>query len=74
MARIICVAMQKGGTGKTTTVHALGSAFSGWGKRVLMIDLDDEGSLSIGCGVSVERLERGKTLYGVLFDQVPIVD
>jgi chromosome partitioning protein len=51
MARVIAVANQKGGVAKTTTVHALGAAMVELGRRVLMVDLDPQASLSFATGV-----------------------
>ena len=47
----LCVANQKGGVGKTATVYHLGHALAGLGRRVLMIDLDPQASLTMACGI-----------------------
>lgn len=57
VTRVIAVANQKGGVAKTTTVHALGTAMAELGRRVLLVDLDPQASLSWACGVDTDRLE-----------------
>ncbi len=57
MQRVIAVANQKGGVAKTTTVHALGSAFAARGDRVLLVDLDPQASLTYSLGVDPDALE-----------------
>ena len=55
---VICIANQKGGVGKTTTTSALAQGLSEHGKRVLLVDWDPQGSLTISVGHNPERLER----------------
>lgn len=62
--RVIAFVNQKGGVGKTTTVQNVGAALARAGKRVLLVDLDAQGSLTASCGLDPEELE--KTLYDVL--------
>ncbi|EHJ48852.1 Cobyrinic acid ac-diamide synthase [Solidesulfovibrio carbinoliphilus subsp. oakridgensis] len=62
--RIIAFANQKGGVGKTTTVQNVGAALAMFGRSVLLVDLDAQGSLTASCGVEPEELE--KNLYDVL--------
>lgn len=62
--KVIAIANQKGGVAKTTTTHNLGVAMAAAGKRVLMIDLDSQASLTISAGM--EPLEAKRTIVDVL--------
>jgi chromosome partitioning protein len=58
MARVVAVANQKGGVGKTTTVHALGFALAELGRRVLLVDLDPQACLTFSLGLDPDGLDR----------------
>jgi chromosome partitioning protein len=72
VAKIIAIANQKGGSGKTTTTRSLGSALAERGRSVLMVDLDPQASLSEGCQLELHSLE--KTTYHVLLGTAKIAD
>ena len=69
-ARIIAVANQKGGVGKSTTAVSLGASLAELGHRVLVVDLDPQGNASTGLGIRHEQ--REVTVYDVLADEAPI--
>ena len=70
--RVLVVANQKGGVGKTTTAINLGTALAAVGERVLLIDSDPQGNASTGLGIG--RALRRHTLYDVLMAEMPITD
>lgn len=73
MARVIAIANQKGGVGKTTTTLNLGAGLAEIDKRVLLVDMDPQGNLSISFGIDPGSLE--KTIYQVLLDpNEPLAD
>ncbi len=72
MTRIISVANQKGGVGKTTSTVNLGAALAYYGQKVLLIDADPQGNATSGLGINRGNLEDD--LYDVLINDVPLVD
>ncbi len=72
-ARILAMANQKGGVGKTTTTINLGAALAEYGRRVLLVDFDPQGALSVGLGVNANNLDM--SIYNLLMqDDVTIHD
>ena len=70
MGKIIAVANQKGGVGKTTTTVNLGASLGSLGKKVLVVDADPQGNATSGLGLDKRASEL--TLYSVLIDDVDI--
>lgn len=72
MARIISIANQKGGVGKTTTAVNLSASLAVAEKKILLIDIDPQGNATSGLGVS--REEVSKSIYHALIDEIPSKD
>ncbi len=70
MARIISVANQKGGVGKTTTTVNLGASLAFMGKKILLVDMDAQGNATSGMGIRKPDVEQD--IYTVLVNEVPI--
>lgn len=70
MARVISVANQKGGVGKTTTTVNLGACLADAGKRVLLVDMDAQGNATSGIGI--KKSDVANDIYDVLVNEVPI--
>jgi chromosome partitioning protein len=70
--RILSLANQKGGVGKTTTAINLGTALAAIGERVLIVDLDPQGNASTGLGI--DRRTRSVSTYDVLIGEAPLRD
>src|SRR5436305_10530692 len=71
-ARVLAMCNQKGGVGKTTTTINLGAALAELGRRVLLVDFDPQGALSVGLGVNPLQLDR--TVYNLLMERDVTVD
>ncbi|TFZ60808.1 ParA family protein [Methylorubrum sp. Q1] len=70
--RVLALANQKGGVGKTTTAINLGTALAAIGEQVLVIDLDPQGNASTGLGI--DRRRRKVSTYHVMAGEAPLVD
>jgi len=70
--RVLALANQKGGVGKTTTAINLGTALAAIGENVLVVDLDPQGNASTGLGI--DRKSRNRSTYDVLVGEVPLRD
>ncbi|MEZ5177411.1 MAG: AAA family ATPase [Acidimicrobiales bacterium] len=72
LPRIMAIANQKGGVGKTTTTVNLGACLADIGYRVLVVDLDPQGNASTGLGINIRGLQA--SMYDVMLSDVPIED
>src|SRR6185437_10674435 len=66
-ARVVAMCNQKGGVGKTTSTINLGAALAEYGRRVLLLDFDPQGALSVGLGINPHELD--KTIYNLLIER-----
>ena len=71
-ARVVALCNQKGGVGKTTSTINLGAALTEYGRRVLLVDFDPQGALSVGLGIQPHQLDR--TVYDVLMESSVTLD
>src|SRR5947207_1563396 len=72
LGRVIAFANQKGGVAKTTTALNLGVAFAEQGIKVLLVDLDPQGNLTMSQGLNPDAIER--SMFDVLVHRVPITE
>ncbi|TVT54459.1 ParA family protein [Amycolatopsis rhizosphaerae] len=71
-AQVLAMCNQKGGVGKTTSTINLGAALAEYGRRVLLVDFDPQGALSVGLGVQPHELEQ--TVYNAIMERAVTAD
>ncbi|WP_197319310.1 ParA family protein [Saccharomonospora sp. NB11] len=71
-AHIVAMCNQKGGVGKTTSTINLGAALAEYGRKVLLVDFDPQGALSVGLGIQPHELDQ--TVYNVIMERAVDVD
>ncbi len=72
LPRMVAIANQKGGVGKTTTAVNLGACLAELGYRTLVVDLDPQGNASTGLGINIRDLQS--SMYDVILNDLPIED